>query len=191
MFLLLTGIIIGRVYYSQADGTVIHNSGDTVQISDYEPIDIGAIPGDSVESNRFCIGGVCKYYFTQNLQKSTSTNCSFQVPSFSLNKMVRLEEATLNMLTATGTAWTWDIATSTGTNAITTLLAKKTLTNSGVVIYLSSTTANGDVSALTGVFGTTTRQYINFAIDGGATVVPYGLDGNPIRGTCQAIFRVL
>src|SRR3990167_5566078 len=90
---------------------------------------IGAIPGDTLDGNRFCVGGVCEYRYRKDFIIGTTTACSIEAPSFGLGKVMKLDTFELNVRTATGTAWSWRVGTSTtGTNAVTTFLAQKTIT---------------------------------------------------------------
>lgn len=145
---------------------------------------VGAIPGDSIDGNKFCVGGVCEYRYTQTFRNGTTTACSIEVPSFGNGRVVQLVGFDLNVRNATGSAWTWRVGTSTtGTNAVSGFLLQKTITNADVLVYsASSTPVSGAIG--TGVFGTTTRQHINVDI-GGTAVLP--LTPSTL-GTCVARF---
>lgn len=147
-------------------------------------LSLGASPGDTIPGNRLCVGGVCQYRFSQALKQATTTVCSFAIPRN--NKVMVLTNATIDIQTATGTAWTFRMGTSTtGSNAVSTFLLQKTLTNADVLNYVASSTASSGAFVGTGIFGTTTQQYINVDL-GGTALLPL----TPVtRGSCSIILN--
>lgn len=183
--LLGVGVVLATSSYqaTQADGG--RDLGNTVTDVSNEPI-LGAVTGPSIDGPSWTVGGVATYYVRADFRLGTATPCSIAVPR--TGRSMRLDSFAVDMRTATGTAEGWMVSTSTtGNTAMTTLVAKRVLTNADQVLFTSSgisTTTAPASSTQTGIFGTTTTQYINVGLEG-AVVLPY----TPVRqGSCTAIF---
>src|SRR3990167_4251604 len=152
-------------------------------------VSLGAIAGDEVQGNRFCVGGSCTYRYVQNFKLGTTTACSVRVPGD--GRRVILTSAFVDIRNSTGTAWSWRMGTSTtGSNAISTILTRRdSITGAEVMSFMASpasSTAAASFPAI-GIIGTTTAQHINVDI-GGTAVLPL----SPVtKGSCTFNFQEL
>lgn len=145
---------------------------------------VGAIPGDSTQGERWCVGGVCRTSYRREFLNATGTPCSFPVVLDGRRKV--LEIFTLDIRTPTSTAWTFRIGTSTtGNNAVTTILGQFTTGNINSLVYVASSSQFVNPSG-SGIFGTTTQQFVNVDVNGAVLPVTPATPG-----TCTATFLEL
>ena|SRR3990167_513017 len=159
----------------------------------------GAIPGNSIDGNQFCVGGVCKDYYRQTMSNASSTMCAIKTPSATttLNRFVA------NITTSTSTAVLGVLATSTRANipknAFSAIASTSQITNAVLAanrtdafVYVpSSFMTNGESLGTLGNYGTASSSsgsliapntYLIFDAQGGG--ITAAGRGNVFGGGC-------
>lgn len=138
---------------------------------------VGAVSGDTINSNHFGIGGQDQYYYRQSFTQATTTICAIKSPNATSTLVFGL--ATFSVSSTTATTVTFARATT----------AFATTTIIGAQIAIA---ANAQMSAVASTTSTT----------GGSTVFPpntwfvMGMQGNggsntfSPQGYCSADFQV-
>lgn len=106
---------------------------------------LGIAAGPESTNNYQCYSGVCTYYARSTLKAATTTPCALRSPTHATSTLSRFM---LSVTTATGTAATYDIATSTDAFSTTSpqiamavsiaANAQHTFTNMGTTTSLSN-----------------------------------------------------
>jgi hypothetical protein len=184
---ILSGIVLGRVYFSSADG-FLNRSDDQG--------DIGAVASPYFASQDFSFGGVVLTGISGAMKNGTTTPCSIKIPP----GRQRLVSFTANFSTGT-TSLVWVLATSTQPNATTTPLYLRTMAGNGVITWTPSASTTNAGGVEDGImrsmpYATSSFQYLNLGVQnaivksaGGGGVV--GTATHPIVGTCKAIFEAI
>lgn len=141
---------------------------------------VGAIPGDTVDSNKFTIGGVTRYYESQRslYQGTSSVVCSLKSPSATST----LVSGMLHITDGTTTAASYAGGKSTVRFTLQDIISSTSVAaNLGGTYYLSSTTYSADGSVEKEF---SPNEYVIWQVD------PSGPGNTNLQGNCTAIWDV-
>ena len=159
----------------------LNKNSTTIQTSD-KIVQVGSLPGPNIQSNYFCINGICRYYYNMRMKNATTSPCQIVTPAFPTVLVPNSLHAKL--IVASSTASYLTIATSTANStATTTLIANGVWGANSVDEAVIATTTTSSMPSWQ--FGTSTT--INFGRSGG---LGWGATTD-IQGYCQATFEKL
>lgn len=132
----------------------------------------GSAGNDLAASDHLCVGGMCTYYFTQQMTQAASTTCQWQTPAATSTVRIRARYT----LASTSAALI-EFGKSAGSNATTTLLARYNL-GAGIQATLVSTSSPSNATGIDDVMVVAPSMWLAVKMGSGGT-------GSLPTGTCN------